>query len=162
MPTKDPVPSENLGKTLETFGGKSQAKLYGGIAAIAAPALAAFIFALVKPEYRAPAIAAGCVLVLIALVYVATNLIAVGMNVEVCEQGIHVFRRGAITSLRWDDIALVEVGRSMLNNKTRWGVMIYGNGGECIDLGPGFWDAAGQPSKFVNVIKRFVPRVQMN
>ena len=86
---------------------------------------------------------------------------AVRTKVEVCDQGIHIFKRNDVNSLRWDDINLVEVGRHFLNGKPRWGVSIHANTGECIDLGPDFWDAAGQPSKFVNVVKRFV-RVQMD
>jgi hypothetical protein len=160
MAAKNPIPHENLGKTLETFGGKSAAALYGGMAAIGVPTLVAFGFALVNAEYRMPAIAAGCVLALILLMYVATNLIAVRTKVEVCDQGIHIFKRSDVNSLRWEDINLVEVGRHFLNGKPRWGVSIHANTGECIDLGPDFWDAAGQPSKFVNVVKRFT-NVQM-
>jgi hypothetical protein len=61
-----------------------------------------------------------------------------------------------VTSLRWDDISRVEVGRHYLNDKLRWGVSLHTNTNGIVDLGPKFWDAAGQPSKFVNVIKRFV------
>jgi hypothetical protein len=155
MATKNPIPQEDLGKTLETFGGKSLLKLYGGMAAIGAPMVAAFGFALLNADYRAPAIAAGCVLLLILLMYFVTNLIAVRMKVEVCEHGIHIFQRNDVTSLRWNDISRVEVGRHSVNGKLRWGVSLHTAAG-IVDLGPSFWDAAGQPSQFVNGIKRFV------
>jgi hypothetical protein len=162
MAPKNSIPHEDLGKTLQTFGGKSLLKLYGGAALIGAAALAAFSFAIANMEYRTAALAIAGVLVVFLILYIVVNIVSVRTKVEVCEHGMHVFKRDDVTSLRWDEVDWIEVARTTsLKGKVRWGVSIHRQGGACVDLGPAFWDAAGEPSKFVNVVRRFVPRVEM-
>src|SRR3954447_19918146 len=114
----------------------------------------------VFPDYRGLAIFLGCVALLVAVAYVATNWKAVGTKVEVCAGGVREIRRDGTTELPWDQILKVEVGKVVLNHKLRWNVVIRAAEVEDIELLYDFWDAVGGASRFASTVRKFVEDVE--
>src|SRR5262245_46612376 len=150
----------DLGKVLQTFGGRSMASLLAVGGAIAAVGIVAFGVALFVKDYREAAIATGCLILLIALGYVGTNLTAVGTKVEVCKGGVRVLRWRGMTELPWDQIVKIEVGKVRLEHKLRWNVIIHPADGDAVELLHGFWDAAGGAMQFAKAAQAHVDDVE--
>jgi hypothetical protein len=81
-------------------------------------------------EYFMPAVAVAVLMLLIAIMYVATNLIGVFNKVEVCQGGIRIVILRGAQEIPWGEIDHIEVGRHRLNEKLRWAVTISHVSGE--------------------------------
>jgi hypothetical protein len=147
--------SDDLGKVLESFGGKPLGMVLAIAGGIAALAIVAVVVGMVMPDYLGGAIAAAVVILLIAIMYIATNLVGVFTKAEICQSGLRIKTWSGVQELPWNDIDRIEVGKHLLNGKLRWGVTIYDVAGNQHDLSPEFWDSAGGPSKFIATARQF-------
>lgn len=147
--------SDSLGKVFESYGGKSLGLVLGIGGAIASLGIVSLVVGAVMRDYFAPAAAVAALFVLIAIMYVATNLAGVFTKAEVCHGGIRIAGLRGATEIPWEQIDHIAVGRHRLNGKLRWAVTIYDVVGNETDLLPEFWDSAGGPTRFIAVARQY-------
>ncbi|HEX5106033.1 MAG TPA: hypothetical protein VFV87_19575 [Pirellulaceae bacterium] len=144
-----------LGKVLNSYGGKSLSMVLGIAGGMAGLGLVALIVGAMMREYFMPAVAVSVLMLIIAIMYVATNLVGVFTKAEVCQGGIRITGLKGTKEIAWDEIDHIAVGRHRLNDKLRWAVTIYHASGEQTDLSPEFWDSAGGTTTFIATVRPF-------
>ena len=162
MATETSLPGGNLGRVLETYGGKSLKRIVTvGTAVFSFGLTGALLIHMFRPDYPVLAIVLFFAGLVIALVYVRMNFEAALAKVEVCEGGLRLLHRDRATELPWDRILKVQVGAY---TKVRGGpvehVVICTTEGQEIELLFGFWGAVGGASPFATTMGRFVEEVE--
>jgi hypothetical protein len=145
--------SDSLGKVLQTFGGKSLGLVIGIGGGIAALAVVAAILGLVMREYLGGALFAAAVILVVAIMYVATNLVGVFNKLELCQGGIGISGLKGSTEIPWNQIDRIEYGTYLLNGKQRWAFTIYDVTEKQTDLAPEFWDSDGNATRLIAAAK---------
>ncbi|HKB04832.1 MAG TPA: hypothetical protein VKD90_21595 [Gemmataceae bacterium] len=160
MATEKSLSGGNLGKVLETYGGKSLKRIITvGATVFGFGLTAAILIRLFRPDCPILATVVFGAGLVIALAYVSTNWSAALAKVEVCECGVRLLRGDGTTELPWERMFKVQVGEFRKAKGRPEHAVIWTTDGKDIELPYGFWAAVGT-SRLASTVRRFVEHVE--